>query len=164
VITVTRLPPELDQALKEFASRYPDAVEYLADHGAVRWKSDLTFGLGSDVVRDSAKSSLREFAQICAGPAAEGFEVVVVGHTDDVPISRSKAQHPTNWHLSVHRSIAVMNELSGFGVPSKRIGVMGYGEFQPAVPNPPSGGNEKNRRVEIFLVAQAGSFSNTSGG
>ena len=41
----------------------------------------------------------------------EHFDLVVAGHTDDVPIKKAatKAKHPTNWHLSVHRAISVAN-------------------------------------------------------
>lgn len=160
LIEITKLPPELDRMLKEFASHYPNAVEYLPEQGAVRWKSDLTFALGSDVVRDTATSSLREFAEI-VNTAGAAFEVVIVGHTDNVPIRASSREHKTNWHLSSHRAIAVMFALNNFGVPYDRMGVMGYGEHRPREPNPPSGGNEKNRRVEIFLVSARDSFSGT---
>lgn len=152
-VVEVKLPPELDRALKEFAAQYPDAVEYDAHRGAVRWKSDLTFAKGSDDVRPHALQSLRAFAGIVKSAAASRFEVIVVGHTDNLRIGPATARkHPTNWHLSVHRSIAVMNAIAREGVPQERLGVMGYGEHRPAVPNPLRGGAEANRRVEIFLV------------
>ena len=46
-----------------------------------------------------------------------------------------------------------MSVLGQNGVTSSRLGVMGYGEYRPRVPNPASGGSEANRRVEIFLVS-----------
>lgn len=154
-VVEVKLPPELDRALQEFASKYPDAVEYDPRRGAVRWKSDLTFDKGSDHVRQNVIDSLRSFAQIVNSPAASSFEVVVVGHTDNLRIVNPATlrDHPTNWHLSVHRAISVMGVLSSNGVASTRLGVMGYGEFRPRVPNPATGGSEANRRVEIFLVS-----------
>jgi len=153
-IEVVQLPPELDKALKEFAAKYPDMVEYDAKHGAVRWKSDLTFAKGSDEVKEEAKKSLSAFAQIVGSAAASAFEVVIVGHTDTLPIGPiTGKKHPTNWHLSVHRAIAVMYNLKQDGVEYNRMGCMGYGEFRPRVPNPARGGSEENRRVEIFLVS-----------
>lgn len=152
-VVEVKLPPELDRALKDFAARYPNMVEYDPARGAVRWKSDLTFALGSDVVREDAKSALREFANIVNSPAAGGFEVVISGHTDNVPIRQSATRFPTNWHLSCYRSIAVMFILHDSAVDFTRIGCMGYGEWRPREPNPPKGGNEHNRRVEIFLVS-----------
>ncbi len=153
-VVKVQLPPELDRALKEFAAQYPGAVEYDADRGAVRWKSDLTFDKGSDLVRSDALPSLKKFSEIVNSEAAKPFEIVVVGHTDNLRIGPVTAKnHPSNWHLSVHRSIAVMGTLNRYGVGFGRLGVMGYGEYQPRVPNPPTGGAEANRRVEIFLVS-----------
>lgn len=154
IIIETKLPAALDTALKDFASQYPDSVEYDAGRGIVKWKSDLVFALGSDVVRDDAKNSLRSFAQIMSSPAASNFEVLVVGHTDDRPVSRpqTKQLHPTNWHLSTHRSIAVSRELQRDGVPPSNIGVVGYGEYRPVASNATEDGRAQNRRVEIFVV------------
>src|ERR1043166_253362 len=116
-IEVVQLPPELDQALKEFAAKYPGMVEYDAKQGAVRWKSDLTFGKGSDDVKEEAKQALAAFAQIVNSSAATNFEVAIVGHTDTLPIGPiTGKKHPTNWHLSAHRAISVMFALKGDGV------------------------------------------------
>lgn len=153
-VVEVKLPPELDKALKGLAAQYPDTIEYDAARGAVRWKSDLTFDKGSDHVKDTVRASLQAFSNIVQSAAASQFEVVVVGHTDNLPIGPITAKaHPTNWHLSVHRAIAVMFALKGFGVDYQRMGCMGYGEFRPRVPNPSRGGAEENRRVEIFLVS-----------
>ncbi len=153
-VVEVKLPPELDKAIKEFAAQYPDAVEYDPQRGAVRWKSDLTFAIGSDEVQSRVMESLARFADICKSAAASQFEVVIVGHTDNLRIGPVTAKkHPSNWHLSVHRAISVMNVLARSGVNETRLGVMGYGEWRPRVPNPARGGSEANRRVEIFLVS-----------
>lgn len=164
-VVEVKLPPELDKALQEFAAKYPDAVEYDPQRGAVRWKSDLTFDKGSDHVRANVLDSLRSFAQIVNSPAASNFEVVVVGHTDNLRIVNpaTLSAHPTNWHLSVHRAISVMNVLGQDGVAPTRLGVMGYGEFRPRTPNPARGGSEANRRVEIFLVTANEAIPNDNG-
>ena len=153
-VIVRKLPPALHKALQDLAKKYPDMVEYDAKRGAVKWKSDLLFALGSDVVRDSAKPSLQAFAKIARSTAAASFDVIVVGHTDNLRIVREATRklHPTNWHLSAHRSIAVNNLLMGQGVPTTRTGVMGYGEYRPIASNSNDAGRQKNRRVEIYLV------------
>lgn len=153
-VVEVKLPPELDRRLKQLAEQYPNQIEYDAKKGAVRWKSDLTFAKGSDELREEARASLKAFAEIVDSSAASQFEVVVVGHTDNLPIGPiTGRKHPTNWHLSVHRAIAVMFALKQYGVDYTRLGCMGYGEFRPRVPNPARGGSEENRRVEIFLVS-----------
>jgi chemotaxis protein MotB len=148
------LPAELDKALESFAAAHPDAVDYDAKRGVVKWKSDLLFALGSDVVKQTAVSALKGFASIVNSPAASGFDVIVVGHTDNIPIGKpgTRAKHPTNWHLSTHRAISVMNQLTAAAVKQQRLGVMGYGEYRPVAPNTTDDGRQKNRRVEIFLV------------
>jgi len=151
-VVQVRLPADLDRALKELAANYPDAVEYDPSRGAVRWKSDLTFEKGSDEVRSGAQQSLQEFARIVASPSASQFEVIVVGHTDNLPIGPvTGRKHPTNWNLSTNRAVSVVQTLHRFGLDYTRMGAMGYGEHHPRVANA-RGGSEENRRVEIFLV------------
>ena len=156
VLERTILPEALDSALKQFAQQYPEAVAYDADRGTVKWKSDLLFALGSDVVKDSAKASLARFAEIVSSAEAAGFDVIVVGHTDNIRIRReaTRQAHPTNWHLSAHRAIAVSDVLQSDGLVPGRIGVMGFGEYKPIQPNDSEEGRAQNRRVEIHLVPQ----------
>jgi len=152
-----KLPAPLDSALKGFADQHPSEVEYDPARGSVKWKADLLFALGSDVVRESSMGALQQFSAILNSPAASGFEVLVVGHTDNQPIARpeTKAKHPTNWHLSAHRSIAVSNMLQKFGYAPDRVGVMGCGEYRPVTANSNEEGKSKNRRVDIYLVPKA---------
>ena len=153
-ITGPRLPEPLDSALKQFADEHPTAVAYDPARGTVKWKSDLLFALGSDVVKQSSMEALRGFGEIIKSPAAADFEVIVVGHTDNRPIARpaTKQKHPTNWHLSAHRAIAVSSVLRQDGYRPERIGVMGYGEHRPIADNATDSGAAQNRRVEIYLV------------
>jgi chemotaxis protein MotB len=149
------LPPALDEALRSFAASHPDSVEYDSRRGVVRWKSDLLFASGKDVVRDDAKSVLRSFAAIINQPAAQGFEIAIVGHTDNEPIKHAaRFGHPTNWHLSAHRSIAVAQELISSSVTADRVGVMGYSEYRPAADNSTPQGRSQNRRVEIMIIGK----------
>lgn len=154
------LPPELDDALSRLAAANPQLMSYDAARGMVKLRSDLTFALGSADVSAGAASTLGSLAGIFNSPAAASYEVRVVGHTDNVPIKNvgTKAKHPTNWHLSVHRAISVMEVLAKSGVPSTRMSVAGYGEFHPVVPNA-VGGAEANRRVELYLVAMTSAGS-----
>ncbi|MHC4672431.1 MAG: OmpA family protein [Planctomycetota bacterium] len=149
------LPEPLHKELKALADAYPNEIEYLAEKGAVRWKADLLFPLGSDQVSGSTES-LKKFATIVSSDTAAGFDVIVIGHTCTTPIKRPEtlALHKTNWHLSAHRAIAVMELLSGEGLAETRMGVMGYGEHRPIADNKSKSGKAKNRRVEIYLVTK----------
>jgi chemotaxis protein MotB len=153
-LALNPLDPETDQALQALAAQYPDLIRYDSARGMLRFASDLTFNSGSDVVQESARTSLNALAKILSsGPAAQ-YEVMIMGHTDAQPISSGTAQrHPTNMHLSAHRAISVRGVLGSMGVPSDKMYVSGWGEFRPAVPNTGAKGNTPaNRRVEIYLT------------
>jgi chemotaxis protein MotB len=154
IIIESALSAALDSAIKDFAMQYPDSIYYDAERGVVKWKSDLLFALGSDVVKQSAMDSLRAFARIMNSPAASGFDVFVVGHTDNTRIGKpqTREKHPTNWHLSAHRAIAVGRALRQQSVPAESIGVMGFGEYRPIASNGSASGRSQNRRVEIYVL------------
>lgn len=152
----TALPVELSSALADWAAQVgPDVVTYDEATGIVRFKSDLLFEKSQATVAPNVVPKLEALAGILRSPAAEGFGALIVGHTDDIPIERpeTKAKHPTNWHLSAHRAIAVEEILAKAGMPSTRMAVMGMGEFHPIAPNQTGKrGNPLNRRVEIYVV------------
>jgi len=148
-----QIPVEVENALKRFAERYPNLVVYDDATGAVKFASDFTFGLGSADLSNEATSAIPKLAEVFNSPAAAGYEVRVVGHTDTVRIANpaTKAKHPTNWHLSVHRAISVRDALSNAGVADVRTSVSGYGPYRPVEQNT-NRGAEDNRRVEVYLV------------
>ncbi len=152
-IPASPLPASVDEALLKLVERFGDRVAYERTRGAVSFANERLFEPGSDRVRADAHAVLKELAGVLAGSELADFEVVVVGHTDASPITRPETleKHPTNWHLSVHRAIAVKDVLVADGLPADRVGVMGYGDQRPA-----SGDAARNRRVEVFVVRRGG--------
>ncbi|MDP7069861.1 MAG: OmpA family protein [Phycisphaerales bacterium] len=150
-LEIGQLPEDMESALATIASSNPDHISFDPESGMLRFSSDLTFASGSDQLRPGSDAPLNAIAQIIASPSAVPLEVLVVGHTDDVPVTHSRQAHPTNLHLSVHRAIAVRNALVKSGVDATQVRVAGDGEFHPLVTNAP-GGTAENRRVEIYLV------------
>jgi len=151
------LPEELDKALKELQKEFPDYFDYDAEKGALRWKADLLFPLGSDVLTTEdpkIMEAMKKFADIVNSDKGAGFDVIVVGHTCTTPIvkAETKAKFPTNWHLSAGRAIRIMELLAKDNVAMTRMGIMGYGEHRPIADNSSKEGKAKNRRVEIYLV------------
>ncbi len=149
------LNEEVQRQLEAFAIRHPDFVEVDAERGISKFKSDVLFPLGEAELSPQAKEVLHEFAQIFRSEAGSRFNLFIVGHTDDRPIVRpeTRAKHPTNWHLSVHRAVAVQQFLEQAGIEPTRMGVAGYGQFQPLVPNDSEQNRARNRRVEIFVLS-----------
>lgn len=140
-----------DNALQQLAAQHPDLLEYDSARGLLRFKSDLTFASGSDVVSDAGRSTLVQLAGILNGTAAQ-YDLRIVGHTDSQRISAATARnHRTNTHLSAHRAISVRDVLVGSSVAPERVEVAGRGEFDPMVPNTGNGNTPQNRRVEIYL-------------
>lgn len=145
------LDSETDKALTALAAQHPDLLEYDAARGMIRFKSDVTFDSGKDTLSSSAKSTIQQFAQIL-NTTAQIYDVKILGHTDSQPIVNAKKDHPTNWHLSCHRSISVLKELVNNSFAPERGEAAGRGEFDPMVPNTARGNTPQNRRVEVFLT------------
>lgn len=151
------LPVELNTALEDFAKARPDLVEYDPNRGMVKFKSDLLFDKGSDVVTPPAAEAIKTLAGILNGTEAQKFDIIVAGHTDDIPIEKPQTRiaHPTNRALSSHRAIAVALQMEKDGIEPKRLSTRGFGEYRPIEANAPNKkGNPKNRRVEIYIVPQ----------
>jgi chemotaxis protein MotB len=149
-----KLPVELSTMLEDFAKKH-GAVTFDPASGIVRFKSDLLFEKGSDAVAQAETEAVKALCTILNSEQGGQFDVVVAGHTDDIPIRRqaTRAKHATNWHLSVHRAISVRKIMANNGVANERTSVRGFGEYRPVVPNSPGNkGNQQNRRVEIYIV------------
>jgi chemotaxis protein MotB len=150
------LPVELTTLLEDFA-KGKEMVEYDPNRGVVKFKSDLLFEPGSDAVASAAEEVIKALCQILNSEQGKNFDVIIAGHTDDIRIGKpdTRTKHPTNWHLSAHRAISVLDIMSNNGISSERMSIRGFGEFRPIAPNAPSKkGNPQNRRVEIYIVPQ----------
>jgi chemotaxis protein MotB len=148
------LPDSVNNALRDLAAKYPDLLEFDERLGMVRFKSDLTFDLGSTEVKPRAKEALAKFAAILNMPEIAQQEIQVVGHTDDVPIHQTATMrmNPNNWILSTNRGWSVADVLHQNGVSEERVTAAGWGDQRPIAPNAPGHhGNELNRRVDIYI-------------
>jgi len=82
--------------------------------------------------------------------ARKGHDIVVEGHTDNVPMSGGR--FPTNWELSTARATVVARYfIDNTYFPPERIGAIGYGEHRPEVSNDTEEDRRKNRRVVFFV-------------
>ena len=149
-----QLPVELSTMLEDFA-RDREMVAYDSSRGIVKFKSDLLFERGSDEVAPAAYEAVKSLCGILNSEQAKKFDIIIAGHTDDMRIGRpaTRQKHPTNWHLSAHRAISVLDVMAGSDIAPERMSVRGFGEFRPVAPNEPNKkGNPQNRRVEIYIV------------
>ena len=82
--------------------------------------------------------------------ALKNHEVLVEGHTDNVPIKG--AGFPTNWELTTARATVVVRYLiDNTHFPASTLGAVGYGEQRPEAPNDTEENRRKNRRVVFFI-------------
>lgn len=156
------LPPELARELKTFADANSELMAYDAQSGMVRFKSDVTFGVGSAELTPQAKAAVKRLASIFNSGSARGMDLMIAGHTDSKPVSRSstiKKGHKDNWYLSSHRAIAVSETLREAGISSGRVAVVGYADQRPTTTNATAAGRAANRRVELILLPSTGRFA-----
>lgn len=148
------LSPEATERFKMLQQKYPQ-FEFDPNTGVSRFANEILFASGSSEIRDEGRKILRDFAAIMNDGDASKLNILVVGHTDDRPIGHDyvRAHHPTNWNLSTDRSDAVVLELSRDGMRDTRMGAAGYSMYQPVVENKDASSRQKNRRVEIFVLA-----------
>ena len=77
--------------------------------------------------------------------------VVIEGHTDN--IAADAVRWPGgNWQLAAERSVAVLQTLEDYGVPSERLSASSYGDTRPVQSNNTEEGRALNRRVDIVIV------------
>jgi chemotaxis protein MotB len=148
------LSEDATNQLSDLASRYP-GFEFDPKTGVSKFHSDVLFNSGSSDVRPEAQPLLREFAGIMNSGTSQELNILVVGHTDDRPVAKAttKQKHTDNWGLSTNRADQVVRNLITDGVKAPRCGAAGYGPYQPLVPNTDEKTRQRNRRVEIFVLA-----------
>jgi len=151
------LPIATQRRLAALAATYPDDMWFNAETGMIRFGSDFTFSSESATMRKGATDVISRVATILNSSEAANFEIVVMGHTDDIQPSSSAQRYPTNWELSTARAVSVAKTLSSNGVDPARFEIAGYGEYRPIVANRMDGTKE-NRRVEIYLRPTADSM------
>ncbi|GFZ30959.1 chemotaxis protein MotB [Clostridium zeae] len=78
--------------------------------------------------------------------------IIVEGHTDNVPINTYKFQ--SNWDLSASRAVNVVKFfIDQENVNAARFTAAGFGEYKPIVDNSTAENRAKNRRINILIVA-----------
>lgn len=127
-----------------------DAVDILENERGllIRFKDSILF--------DSGKANLSEDGYAILHKVGDKLKTInnsitVEGYTDNVPINTP--EFPSNWELSVARSINVVKFLTEKkGIHKERVSVSGFGEHNPIDTNQTAKGRANNRRIEITIV------------
>lgn len=116
----------------------------------VSLSEQLLFASGSIVVDKKGEGALQQLAK--ALKDQKDIQMVIEGHTDNVPISKKSAYMEDNWDLSVLRATSISKILIAGGILPKQITAAGKGEFLPITSNDNAQNKQKNRRTEIIVT------------
>ncbi len=115
----------------------------------------MLFQSGSSKITSAAQRVLGKIATVVNDH--NDLQVIVEGHTDDVPISNSCMAD--NWDLSVKRATSVVRTLQKeYYVSPERMTAAGRSEYVPKTDNGTSSGRSLNRRTEIVLTPKLDQF------
>lgn len=114
----------------------------------IRLDSEVFFDSGSADIRSEGLNTLKAIAESLKGLENE---IMVSGHTDNVPMNSGK--YKSNWELSTARATNVVK----YFIDVEKLNpalftATGNGEFRPTGDNNTPEGRQKNRRIEIKIL------------
>lgn len=110
-------------------------------------EADELFALGEAEIRTDRLHILDQVGRLFHYAAND---ILVMGHTDDIPIRGGR--FASNAELSVYRALSVLYYLTDAqGLRPDRLAAGGHGDSLPRYPNDSPENRAKNRRVEFFL-------------
>jgi len=137
----------LREALKEEIEAGLVSVETEDSKIIVRIQEKGSFSSGSASL-DTGFIAVMD--RISAAVAKSPGNVIVAGHTDNIPISTARFR--SNWELSSARAVTVVHGLlRNPDIDPGRVMVEGHADSRPLVPNDSSANRAINRRVELIL-------------
>jgi chemotaxis protein MotB len=148
-------PSFVEQILKK---KIRSAIRLARQEGKIRVKEDevsITVTLPDHMLFDSGSAQLKEEALPILDLFREAIEetphkVMVVGHTDNVPIHTDR--FPSNWELSAARASSVIRHLLESGtLDRRRFTAAGKADTMPVAPNDTPESRAANRRVELIF-------------
>ena len=110
----------------------------------------LLFNSGSIEVDAKGVTALQQLGK--AIKDQRDINIMVEGHTDNVPISKRSQYMNDNWDLSVMRATSITKILMKAGVSPQQITASGRGEFSPLASNDTPQNKQRNRRTEIIIT------------
>ena len=115
--------------------------------------SDAFFRVASaDLDIEASRSVIQRLSELLKTEELSERTFRIEGHTDNIPTDPG-GPWPTNWELSVDRSLSVFRFLADYGVPENRFQVMGLGEHRPLFSNETHEGRAYNRRVDVIILS-----------
>jgi len=120
-------------------------VQRIGEGIKITFDSGILFDIDKSDLRPVSKTNLAELAKILN--KYPDTNILIEGHTDNT------GSDDHNMTLSKDRAQAVAFYMATLEVESARFSTAGYGETQPIVMNDTAEGRQKNRRVDIAVIA-----------
>ena len=120
-------------------------VQRIGEGIKITFDSGILFDIDKSDLRPVSKTNLAELAKILN--KYPDTNILIEGHTDDT------GSDDHNMALSKDRAQSVAFYMATLEVKSARFSTAGYGEAQPIVTNDTLEGRQKNRRVDIAVMA-----------
>lgn len=136
------LEPEIAEGIVEVFQKGNTLIIRLAGSGM--------FGSGSDKLQPDFESPVNRLAQALND---EKGALIVVGHSDNVPIRSSR--FPSNMHLSLARAKSVMAGMAEVLNDPDRLSAEGRADKEPLADNGTRAGRARNRRIEVLWVQES---------
>lgn len=164
LVELERILQQKDSLVNALKQRVSDALYGFRDEGLdvkikngkvyVSMDEKLLFPSGSTQIDERGRQAIKRLAGVLEDK--KDINIMVEGHTDDVPVISSKAIRD-NWDLSVKRATAVIRILmDNSSIKGERIIAAGRSKYLPLKPNDSEANRRRNRRTEIILTPKFG--------
>ncbi|HCS47268.1 MAG TPA: hypothetical protein DIW61_03045 [Candidatus Aminicenantes bacterium] len=120
-------------------------VQRIGEGIKITFDSGILFDVDKSDLRPVSQTNLAELAKILN--KYPDTNILIEGHTDNT------GSDDYNMSLSKDRAQTVAFYMATLEVKSARFSTAGYGETQPIVMNDTPEGRQKNRRVDIAVIA-----------
>jgi outer membrane protein OmpA-like peptidoglycan-associated protein len=142
----------MDKQKKELEALENARVETVTDSNnlqaiKITFSNGILFATNSSTLSASSKSDLDKFATSLRN--SPDTDVTIFGHTDNT------GTYEVNQRVSRQRAESVASFLIRSGIDQRRIAIIGKAYDEPVASNSTEAGRAQNRRVEIFITANA---------
>lgn len=143
---------QMDKKAEELAALENAQVETVEDANGLKaikvtFASGILFPKNGTTLSSAAKKELTQFAKEMAD--LPDTDITVIGHTDNTGTAE------VNERISGQRAASVANLLAAQGIATSRLKAEGHSFNEPVADNSTKEGQALNRRVEVYISANA---------
>ncbi len=147
--TEAKIAQQLEAALQRELGANQVWIHHSAQGLVITLLTDkVLFNIGEYQIKPAMKVILNKISKVLRLYPSRNIEVE--GHTDDLPVVGGRFG---NWSISALRAAAVVKYLVTYdGLDPSKFAAIGYGPYQPLVPNISEANRRLNRRVDIVVM------------